>query len=83
MEMMILRRRRPGALEGSHVPVGTGSKVEVFVQDLPLTAQDMQPNQATSWAMRVLIDNVRFFDKFCNLLYSVDGSDKATKTADG
>jgi subtilisin family serine protease len=30
----------------------------------------MHPKQATSTAMRVLIDNVRFFDKFGNLLRS-------------
>jgi subtilisin family serine protease len=35
-----------------------------------LTAQGMHPKQATSTAMRVLIDNVRFFDKFGNLLRS-------------
>jgi subtilisin family serine protease len=33
-----------------------------------LEAQGMHPKQATSTAMRVLIDNVRFFDKFGNLL---------------
>ncbi len=35
-----------------------------------LTAQGMHPEQATSTAMRVLIDNVRFFDKFGNMLRS-------------
>jgi subtilisin family serine protease len=35
-----------------------------------LTAQGLHPKQATSTAMRVLIDNVRFFDKFGNLLRS-------------
>lgn len=35
MEMMILRRRGSGGLEGTHVPVGTGSDVEALVQDLP------------------------------------------------
>ena len=36
----------------------------------PAEAQGMHPKQATSTAMRVLIDNVRFFDKFGNLLRS-------------
>jgi subtilisin family serine protease len=35
-----------------------------------LTSEGMHPKQATSTAMRVLIDNVRFFDKFGNLLRS-------------
>lgn len=35
-----------------------------------LMTQRMHPKQATSTAMRVLIDNVRFFDKFGNLLRS-------------
>jgi len=35
-----------------------------------LVGQGMHPKQATSTAMRVLIDNVRFFDKFGNLLRS-------------
>jgi subtilisin family serine protease len=35
-----------------------------------LTAEGMHPKQATSTAMRVLIDNVRFFDKYGNLLRS-------------
>jgi hypothetical protein len=35
-----------------------------------LTAEGMHPKQASSTAMRVLIDNVRFFDKFGNLLRS-------------
>jgi subtilisin family serine protease len=35
-----------------------------------LEAQGMHSKQATSTAMRVLIDNVRFFDKFGNLLRS-------------
>jgi subtilisin family serine protease len=35
-----------------------------------LHAQGMHPKQATSTAMRVLIDNVRFFDKYGNLLRS-------------
>lgn len=35
-----------------------------------LQADGMHPKQATSTAMRVLIDNVRFFDKFGNLLRS-------------
>jgi subtilisin family serine protease len=35
-----------------------------------LQAQGMHPKQATSTAMQVLIDNVRFFDKFGNLLRS-------------
>jgi subtilisin family serine protease len=35
-----------------------------------LTQQGLHPKQATSTAMRVLIDNVRFFDKFGNLLRS-------------
>jgi len=35
-----------------------------------LMTQGMHPKQATSTAMRVLIDNVRFFDKFGNLLRS-------------
>src|SRR5262249_34921040 len=33
-----------------------------------LVAQGLHPKEATSTAMRVLIDNVRFFDKFGNLL---------------
>ena len=35
MEMLILRRRGAGGLEGAHVPVGTGSEVEAVFQDLP------------------------------------------------
>lgn len=35
-----------------------------------LEANGVHPNEATSTAMRVLIDNVRFFDKFGNLLRS-------------
>jgi len=35
-----------------------------------LMQQGMHPKQATSTAMRVLIDNVRFFDKYGNLLRS-------------
>ena len=35
-----------------------------------LAAEGMHPKQATSKAMRVLIDNVRFFDKFGNFLRS-------------
>lgn len=35
-----------------------------------LATQGVHPKQATSTAMRVLIDNVRFFDKFGNLLRS-------------
>lgn len=35
-----------------------------------LVAQGVHPKQASSTAMRVLIDNVRFFDKFGNLLRS-------------
>jgi subtilisin family serine protease len=35
-----------------------------------LVAQGLHPKQATSTAMRVLIDNVRFFDKYGNLLRS-------------
>lgn len=35
-----------------------------------LEARGIHPKQATSTAMRVLIDNVRFFDKFGNLLRS-------------
>jgi subtilisin family serine protease len=35
MEMLILRRRGSGGLEGTHVPVGAGSEVEALVQDLP------------------------------------------------
>jgi subtilisin family serine protease len=35
-----------------------------------LEEQGMHPKQASSTAMRVLIDNVRFFDKFGNLLRS-------------
>jgi subtilisin family serine protease len=35
-----------------------------------LEAQGLHPKQATSTAMQVLIDNVRFFDKFGNMLRS-------------
>ena len=35
MEMLILRRKGSGGLEGTHVPVGAGSEVEALVQDLP------------------------------------------------
>jgi subtilisin family serine protease len=35
MEMLILRRKGSGGLEGKHVPVGAGSEVEALVQDLP------------------------------------------------
>jgi len=35
-----------------------------------LMAQGLHPMQATSTAMRVMIDNVRFFDKFGNMLRS-------------
>ena len=35
-----------------------------------LAAEGMHPKQATSKAMRVLIDNVRFFDKFGNFIRS-------------
>ncbi|HYH64350.1 MAG TPA: S8 family serine peptidase [Urbifossiella sp.] len=38
-----------------------------------LTQDGMHPKQATSTAMRVLIDNVRFFDKFGNMLRSGGG----------
>ena len=32
MEMLILRRKGSGGLEGTHVPVGAGSEVEALVQ---------------------------------------------------
>jgi subtilisin family serine protease len=35
MEMLILRRKGAGGLEGAHVPVGTGPEAEALVQDLP------------------------------------------------
>jgi subtilisin family serine protease len=35
MDMLVLRRRRSGGLEGAHIPVGTGAEIEAFVQDLP------------------------------------------------
>jgi subtilisin family serine protease len=35
MEMLILRRKGSGGLEGTHIPAGTGSEVEAILQDLP------------------------------------------------
>jgi len=35
MEMLILRRKGSGRLEGAHVPVGTGAEIVAVFQDLP------------------------------------------------
>jgi subtilisin family serine protease len=35
MEMLILRRKGPGAVEGAQVPVGAGAEIEAVFQDLP------------------------------------------------
>jgi subtilisin family serine protease len=58
------------AIENKAQIISMSLGMDLVVYRDQLEAQGMHPKQATSTAMRVLIENVRFFDKFGNLLRS-------------